>query len=1206
MADTKNYTEFDAITIAGQDDLHLLWDTGLGANRKITVAKEQQSAAEHRSFNIAPSSPPTTEGMIYWDAEDHTLNVTTDQTDVILQTGQEMQVRVTNKSGVDIDNGDVVYISGAQGQRPTIAKALSTTSTTIKVIGVATHAIPDNQNGIVTAFGLVRGVDTSTFSDGDEIWVDGTTAGDLTNVKPSTPLYPLFVGYVLVAAVDGKLLIHPESTSTSENALKGSAFNGFVQQNFALAVTSDGATITASLSAASGNQLTCYFSDRINDVDVTTPLTVTVTAAGADTTPLERWLYLVPGATVTDDPVLTESTTAFPATEHIKIARLVVQTASGVQANGLLKQHNYTNAVTSLDKMGELDHISTWIRLQHATWLSGTALTVSGTGTATIGTALTSGQISQLHAHTFAAQSDPATMFVVNDFTTAYNKITNLADIVLDSAGNTLVNKWYTLVLWAVASETGSGGDKLMINVPSGSYNTVANANADANNYANTSIPAAYKGTGFLIAKIVLRNNASTTWTYDNTGNNDLRGLFPDTQVGSSSGSATAFSDSTFEIFNAADNTKELVWDVSGVTTATQRTWIAQDINMTPIGKDGSSTNVDALTSKIVNVVDPTANQDAATKLYVDSHTTNGIWQVAANIITPKTITDALNIRTLDADSAVGFNFGTTTTTFINIGRSGIPTTVQGNLIVDETIRGPVFSDGTDITKTLAIDVSGIGSGIPRTWTAQNFNMTVIGRNASTTEVDALTSKIINVVDPTANQHAATKLYVDTHAANGIWTRAAGIISPTTTTDDVALFDDLLGYDKSVAADPWEIQIRKDRADGAVVNADYIGRTMYFGHDGSTYVESARVEAQVSNTVATGQVPSELNWYTTNTVGTFLRNMWLSSEGVLSTTGNIVGGANIDATGKYTVATDDAIIRRSASTWYMAGGGNETSTGANNIGIGNAALDDQTTGTGNIGIGSSALSKNTAQSNNIAIGSSALINQTFGNDNVAIGTLVASTNTGGSDNVYIGALAGQSTQANASRNVVVGYAAGHDCGDDNVFIGYNVGNTLVNPSDKLWIDNSNTTSPLIEGDFNLNTLKINGTLESTGILYSDDIDRSTSGVLTIGATNTTGLELAATGVTTTAKGGLTISDAQDIVLNTTTGTKIGTATTQKLAFYNSTPIIQQSSTGETVGFTAGAGTGVNDDSTFTGNVGATAYRLSDIVKHLKNLGLIAV
>lgn len=71
------------------------------------------------------------------------------------------------------------------------------------------------------------------------------------------------------------------------------------------------------------------------------------------------------------------------------------------------------------------------------------------------------------------------------------------------------------------------------------------------------------------------------------------------------------------------------------------------------------------------------------------------------------------------------------------------------------------------------------------------------------------------------------------------------------------------------------------------------------------------------------------------------------------------------------------------------------------------------------------------------------------------------------------------------------------------------------------------------------------------------------------------------------------------------GTKIGTGATQKLGFWNTTPIVQPNGTGETVGFTAGVGTAVKDDSTFTGNVGSTAYRISDVVKALKNCGLIA-
>lgn len=42
-------------------------------------------------------------------------------------------------------------------------------------------------------------------------------------------------------------------------------------------------------------------------------------------------------------------------------------------------------------------------------------------------------------------------------------------------------------------------------------------------------------------------------------------------------------------------------------------------------------------------------------------------------------------------------------------------------------------------------------------------------------------------------------------------------------------------------------------------------------------------------------------------------------------------------------------------------------------------------------------------------------------------------------------------------------------------------------------------------------------------------------------------------------GGLTITDAKDVELDTTTGSKIGTSASQKLAFYDTTPIVQPAS-----------------------------------------------
>ena len=59
------------------------------------------------------------------------------------------------------------------------------------------------------------------------------------------------------------------------------------------------------------------------------------------------------------------------------------------------------------------------------------------------------------------------------------------------------------------------------------------------------------------------------------------------------------------------------------------------------------------------------------------------------------------------------------------------------------------------------------------------------------------------------------------------------------------------------------------------------------------------------------------------------------------------------------------------------------------------------------------------------------------------------------------------------------------------------------------------------------------------------------------------LQVNGTSVLTSARAlqniaGLTLDDATNIVLNTTTGTKIGTATTQKLGFWNATPVVQPS------------------------------------------------
>jgi hypothetical protein len=82
-------------------------------------------------------------------------------------------------------------------------------------------------------------------------------------------------------------------------------------------------------------------------------------------------------------------------------------------------------------------------------------------------------------------------------------------------------------------------------------------------------------------------------------------------------------------------------------------------------------------------------------------------------------------------------------------------------------------------------------------------------------------------------------------------------------------------------------------------------------------------------------------------------------------------------------------------------------------------------------------------------------------------------------------------------------------------------------------------------------------------------------------------------------GNLTIADAINIILNTGTGTKIGTGTNQKLSFWNAPPVIQPTTAIAAATFAANT-SGIADDS-------ATwdSYTIGQIVAALRQVGILA-
>jgi len=156
-------------------------------------------------------------------------------------------------------------------------------------------------------------------------------------------------------------------------------------------------------------------------------------------------------------------------------------------------------------------------------------------------------------------------------------------------------------------------------------------------------------------------------------------------------------------------------------------------------------------------------------------------------------------------------------------------------------------------------------------------------------------------------------------------------------------------------------------------------------------------------------------------------------------------------------------------------------TGSHNVAVGNNALYHYLFN-GNTAIGDSALAMNTDDGSgrdayNTAVGFQALTSTTNGINNTGNGYQVLFLNTMGNSNTAHGEQALYSNTT-GNNNVGIGANAGNNntTGSGNIFIGYQAGYNETG-SDKLYISNSNTSSPLIGGDFSAGMVTVNSILK---------------------------------------------------------------------------------------------------------------------------------
>lgn len=211
----------------------VVWDTalgeltiGTGASRVNLVNRSSAQTLLNKTLDAAAVSnylaftpiadPAWVEGLVFYSSAYGTLCAHTPGGST-LQFGQEQVTPAYNNTGVPIADGAPVYVSGSASGYPAITLADSSTEVTSDgVIGLTTQIVAHGTTGPVTTTGLVHDIDTT--GPGAEVWAAGnplylgSTPGALTNVKPSSPLHLVHLGWVMVAhPTAGVIYVHPQS-----------------------------------------------------------------------------------------------------------------------------------------------------------------------------------------------------------------------------------------------------------------------------------------------------------------------------------------------------------------------------------------------------------------------------------------------------------------------------------------------------------------------------------------------------------------------------------------------------------------------------------------------------------------------------------------------------------------------------------------------------------------------------------------------------------------------------------------------------------------------------------------------------------------------------------------------------------------------------------------------------------------------------------
>lgn len=128
------------------------------------------------------------------------------------KTPLTLSAQVYNADSVTINKGQPVYVFSSTGTNISVKLALNTgDATSAQTLGLAAETITAGSTGNVICQGLLKNVDTSSYTAGQALYL-GSTAGTITTTKPYAPNHLVYLGFVeTVNAVSGRIYVRTQN-----------------------------------------------------------------------------------------------------------------------------------------------------------------------------------------------------------------------------------------------------------------------------------------------------------------------------------------------------------------------------------------------------------------------------------------------------------------------------------------------------------------------------------------------------------------------------------------------------------------------------------------------------------------------------------------------------------------------------------------------------------------------------------------------------------------------------------------------------------------------------------------------------------------------------------------------------------------------------------------------------------------------------------